>query len=379
MFATSDTTRKPFRQWQVCVLLAALMVLPWGLAQAQDVDAVAKRLGAAVREGELSRAQAGVMLEALRKTMAKEEAGKDDVAAELKGIWTRLQAAVKNGRLSQEDADAKMAAIKREKLRDGKVDASADRDFGAKLEAAGERIRRAVESGDMSLDEGWRKWLQVKEEIVRGAVASGELRKEHVGAVLHEIAKGETRARLGAAVAAGTLTEKEAAAKWKQRYGDEKKEAAPKKGTQYKLAQAGVEIRKAVAEGKLSAEDARAKMQALRKMADKQASGDASAAEAIGKWIDAMGERIRKAVEDGSLSEEEGWAKWQAIKDGEIAPKLKAAVQAGKMTEKEARAIWGGIEKAEAGVKLRAAVEAGELTAAEARAKWTELHGKDKK
>ena len=74
----SDNPRRSNSRWlRVCVLLCAVVVLPLGIASAQDYKAVEKRLGEAVANGELSLAQASVMMDALRKAGgAKKQAAK---------------------------------------------------------------------------------------------------------------------------------------------------------------------------------------------------------------------------------------------------------------------------------------------------------------
>ena len=92
--------------------------------------------------------------------------------------------------------------------------------------------------------------------------------------------------------------------------------------------------------------------------------------EAVGKYLQGIGERIRAAVAEGKLSEEDGWAKWHEVKRETI----KGAIAAGKISREEAGLLWREIEKAEAATRLKMAVEKGELTEEEARAKWAEIN-----
>ena len=54
---------------RACVLVCGLVVLPFGMTNAQDYDAVEKRLGKAVAEGEINLEQARVMMESLRRSV----------------------------------------------------------------------------------------------------------------------------------------------------------------------------------------------------------------------------------------------------------------------------------------------------------------------
>ena len=122
MIVSETPNRVSSRKLQACVLLCAMAVLPFGLASAQDYDAVAKRLGQAVEHHELTEAQADAMLATLKK-MAQKTGEEDELNAYFEEVWAKLQAAVKDGKMSAEDAETKMSAIKKAKLGGGKKDA----------------------------------------------------------------------------------------------------------------------------------------------------------------------------------------------------------------------------------------------------------------
>lgn len=153
------------RWLQVCVLLGSVVLLPLGLSHAQDYEAVEKRLGRAVSEGELSLKQATIMMDALRHT------------AEDKGIEKRLG-------------------------------------------AIGKRLKTAVAKGLMTEEEAWAKWSEIKEQEIaprlKAAVKAGEMTEEEGWAIWHGIERAEAGERLKAAVAKGELTEEEAWAKWEE-------------------------------------------------------------------------------------------------------------------------------------------------------------------
>ena len=76
MIVSENRSRANSRWLQACVLLCAMIVLPFGLAYAQDYEAVAERLGQAVEEGQLSQKQADAMMATLKKKAQK--AGEED-------------------------------------------------------------------------------------------------------------------------------------------------------------------------------------------------------------------------------------------------------------------------------------------------------------
>ena len=104
MIVSETTCRSRSRWLQACVLLGAMLVFPLGLAIAQDHEAVEKRLGAAVAEGEITLEQAEAMMGTLRMTVVRE------------GIMHRIreiEAEVKAGRMSREEGERAIAETRR--------------------------------------------------------------------------------------------------------------------------------------------------------------------------------------------------------------------------------------------------------------------------
>ena len=87
----------------------------------------------------------------------------------------------------------------------------------------------------------------------------------------------------------------------------------------------------------MSAEDAEKKLIAIRmEMWPPEKVGgenrEMGGLEAVGEYLQGIGERIRDAVAEGKLSEEDGWAKWHEVKEETI----EGAVAAGKISREEA-------------------------------------------
>ena len=185
--------------------------------------------------------------------------------------------------------------------------------------------------------------------------------------------------RLRAAVEAGELTGEQARAMLGtlRNTAEHEGEGNPAVEDERVAKYRGIEarIRAAVEAGEMSEEDAEKKLIAIRvKMWPPEkasgGNGDEGGLEAVGKYLQGIGERIQAAVAEGKLSEENGWAKWHEVKEETI----KGAVAAGKISRQEAGLLWREIEKAEAGTRLEIAVEKGELTEEEARAKWAAIN-----
>jgi len=113
MIVSEKPNQSSSRLLQACVLLCAMVVLPLGIASAQDYSAVAKRLKKAVKKGEITQQHADVMMAALKKEKAPEAGDERELHAYFEQVWTKLQSAVAQGKMSAEDAEAKMAAIKK--------------------------------------------------------------------------------------------------------------------------------------------------------------------------------------------------------------------------------------------------------------------------
>jgi beta-lactamase regulating signal transducer with metallopeptidase domain/polyhydroxyalkanoate synthesis regulator phasin len=281
----SETPNRVTSRWlQACVLLCAMVVLPLGLACAQDYEAVAERLGQAVEEGQLTHAQADAMLATLKKKMVTETGNERELDAYFERVWVKLQAAVAEGKMSAEDAEAKMGAIKKAKMGDGKKDAD--------YKAIGKKIKAAVQAGKLTEDEAKAKWAAIKK-------AAGTKERKDIDPVV-------LRKRLGAAIEAGRMTKEEARAKFAEIM--KQAERGSERITREDLARAAEEIRKAVAEGKISGKDARARLQGMRRMMAER-RGDARP-----DW-EGIKKRIEGAVKSGDMTRDEADAKYKEIRE----------------------------------------------------------------
>ena len=331
----SGTPHRSNSRWvQACVVLLAVAVLPLGLAYAKgpDREAVGRRLRAAVQAGELTAEQARTMLGTLGKTDgAKKDQHPDRARADalLKAIWARLQAAVKAGKMSEEDAHKKMGEIKKgihAKLK-GKDARRDDRDDRAQadalLKAIWARLQAAVKAGKMSEEDAHKKMGEIKKGIhakLKGKDARRDDRDDRAREHLMKL-----RRELGAAVEAGKMSREDAAKKMagaekavRERMAAGRGQTRAKRITKEDLSHAGIEIRKAVAAGKITAEQGRAKMEALRKMAgqptERGAEKHATRKPTRPDW-EGIKARIEGAVKRGDITREQADAKYKEIKE----------------------------------------------------------------
>jgi len=137
---------------QACVLFGSVAVLSVGLSNAQDYEAVEKRLGRAVSEGELSLKQATIMMDALRHTA--EDKG---IEKRLGAIGKRLKTAVAKGLMTEEEAWAKWSEIKEQEI--------------------APRLKAAVAKGELTEEEAWAKWEEINRERDRDSEIEGHFNK----------------------------------------------------------------------------------------------------------------------------------------------------------------------------------------------------------
>jgi len=333
MIVAGTSNRSSSRWMQACVLLCALVVLPLGLAYGRepDYEAVGRRLGAAVKAGELTGEQARAMLGALRKADAKKDQEPDRarVDAHLWETWAKLQAAVKAGKMSEKDAHEKMGAIKREVF--ARLKGRGEREHGkgdrarvdAHLWETWAKLQAAVKAGRMSQEDAHRKMGEIKKDVF--SKLGGRDERDHGKGDRAREYLMEVRRELGAAVEAGKISREDAAKKYeaaakgiRERMAAGRRQTRTKHITKEDLARAGIEIRKAVAAGKITAEQGRAKMEAMRRMmgqpSERGAERGATRRPTRVDW-GRIKDRIEGAVKRGDMTREEADAKYKEIRE----------------------------------------------------------------
>ena len=261
MIVSNKSKQSNCRWLQICVLLFAVVVLPFGIASAQDYKAVEKRLAKAVKRGELTLKQASVMMDALRKAGGvKKDQDLDNAKAYLMKVKKELGAAVEAGRISKEDA------AKRYK---GAEKAIKERAAAGRKQPDSKRITRE-------------DYVRAEADLKK-LVAEGKISKEDLRTRLNEMRKmmaelGERGERL--------MTVEE-----------------------YKRAEA--KMRKMIEDGKAKHEDVERRLIEMRKMI--AGPSDPGAGKEV-DWED-IKRRIEGAVKSGDMTREEADAKYKAIRE----------------------------------------------------------------
>ncbi|MHC4099028.1 MAG: hypothetical protein ACYSU3_23605 [Planctomycetota bacterium] len=97
MIVSNNSKRSNCRWLQICVLVCVVVVLPLGIASAADHEAVA----------ELTPQQARAMMGVLKK------AGGDKKDVDIDAIGRKIRAAVQAGKITAEEGRAKMVAVRK--------------------------------------------------------------------------------------------------------------------------------------------------------------------------------------------------------------------------------------------------------------------------
>ena len=168
--------------------------------------------------------------------------------------------------------------------------------FGQDYDAVGKRLRAAVQAGELTGEQAW-AMLDALLRLTDQDERRGDQRAD-IAAV---------GARIRAAIAAGEITEEQARARLEgmrkmiaEQTGRQDREAERRVITREEYARAEAELRQAVAEGRISGEDARARLDGMRKMIAEQTGRQEPDAE-----FRAIEARIRAAVEAGTITREE--------------------------------------------------------------------------
>ena len=298
-------------------------------------------------------------------------------AQDYQAVAKRLKKSVKKDEITQQHADAMMGALKKE-------DPKSKSD--TKLESTWKKLRAMVKKGELTEEQAHAKMSAIKTEAaekeIKKRMAAGGRRQrggEHGRITREEFARAEVELR--EAVAEGRISGEDARAriqgmrKAMRETMVDRGERGSKRITREDYTRTVAELRKAVSVGKISGEDARKMIEdAKRRMEMSQT----------------MSERAKHRTEVIQRTSERGKERlnWDALRR-----RIEAAVKAGKLTRAQAgeriaaykkRVGRGGdaedpdkeLDDDTIGKKIKAAVKAGKLTEEEAKAKWVEIKKK---
>jgi len=193
--------------------------------------------------------------------------------------------------------------------------------YGQDHEAVGKRLRAAVEAGELTGEQA---------RVMLGALKQAEGGDKDQAADRAKAYLMNVKKKLGAAVEAGKISKEDAVKRYegaekavKERMAAGRGERGSKRVTRADYARVEAELRKLVAEGKLTEKEARAKLVATRKMIWQKSERD-----------------TRETTRGDRGGESDKDVDWGAIRK-----RIEGAVKAGKMTREQADEAYNGFRK----------------------------------
>ena len=267
-------------------------------------------------------------------------------AADYEAVGRRLRAAVAAGELTGEEARAMLGALRKA----GEAKDKKDIDY----EAVGRRIRAAVAAGEMTEEQGrerlatFRRRMEMAE---RGEQGERRITREDYA---------RTEAELDKAIAAGRISEEDAKARLnemrKMMAGQSERGQRSITVEEYRREEA--KMRKMIEDGKAKPEDVERRLIEMRKMiGDRSERGERSITVEEYRRAEA---KMRKMIEDGKAKPED--VKRRLIEMRKmIGSQSKRGDEGPRTTRGDKRAEYEGFER-----RIKAAVEAGKMNREEA-------------
>ncbi|MGE4618562.1 MAG: hypothetical protein AAEJ04_01995, partial [Planctomycetota bacterium] len=308
------------------------------------IEEASRKIQEAIDSGAMTEEEGREKLEVLRKRAAGRQAEGESgdnprkneaLVARYKELEKRLKTAVEAGRMSAEDAEKKLIEARTSMFGGSKKDEARKKDapdeaLRRRIEEAHRKIQEAVEAGEMTEEEGREKKEQLRKRVA-GRQAQGESKEEE-------------------------------------------KEQAADEGVQRRMEEAGRKIRESVAAGEITEEQGRARYEALRKRlissSGREAKGDTedkgNAEDAVAKverQLIEAGTELRKAIADGEMTREEARARFEELRQKLAAEKEKARATDKKKTDEKSKVSGEGQRRMKAAQgKIEEAIAAGEIT-----------------
>jgi beta-lactamase regulating signal transducer with metallopeptidase domain len=356
----SERPRRSHSRWLHVsgVVLCALVVLPLGIASAQDYEAVAKRLKKSVKKGEITARQADLMMAALKKGAAKSK-GDTDYEAMVKEI----RAAVQAGKLTKEEGRAKLAAIRREAARKNQ---DAER-ATAYLMKVKKELGELVTAGKISKEDAAKRFKAAEKGIKERMAGQSKGERGQRSITVEEYRRAEAKMRKMVEDGKAKPEDVERRLIEMRKMIGEQGDRGQRSITVEDYRRAEAKMRKMVEEGQAKPEDVERRLIEMRKI--------------IGDQSKRGGERQRTTRGD-ERTEYEGFER-----------RIKAEVEAGRMTREEAREKLAGfrrrmemVEQGEQGerritredyaraeAEMQKMVEAGEISKEDMRTRLNEM------
>lgn len=264
MIVNASTLAGPSRRLRAVVLAVAALVLPLGIASAQDpdYDAVGARLMEAVEDGELSEAQAKAMFGALAEehfgaALASRRADAGGVAledryqrAEIADYKAEVDALVAAGLLTAAEGEKGLEALKYRVL--GSEEAAAQRQRQARIDG---QLQRLVNEGRISKEEASQRSAALRFDVGGELAPEMAERKQR-----YAKAEAEVKVLLESGWISRTDAEKRLASERQELFGPD-----PMETRKQRYVEAEAQINALFESGYISATGAATELDALRR------------------------------------------------------------------------------------------------------------------
>lgn len=303
----SSCCKKIFHQ---ALLTVVACVFPFGHLAAQNFEAVERRLGGAVADGEISLRHAQIMLEALHHATHDSHETRDlhDRKRHFEEVTHKIATAVESGKLSKEDAGRKLDHLRHELFgdTDKRVRHDEKREIQKRQYMELERnIKAEVDAGRLSGKEAKTKLEKKRRELFNKENENGvEAQKRRLEA---------TRRKVKEALAAGEISPEDAKEKFRSlNRGKPDEQAKSEQGARdmevrkRRYLEFEHRVKERVEKGEVSGEEAERQLIELRqRMFDnhdhkKQENGKA---EAVRRKYEQAVRKVKEAVEAGKVPE----------------------------------------------------------------------------
>lgn len=284
-----------------------LLLMPFGLVQAQDFKKVQKRLDKMVEKDLISGEQADAMMLALKKASAndlkdeKQSANKPMREEEVRAMAEEIEAAVAAGKLTPEQGREKHEAVREKFAKSRKQNKERikerfrERPNGREMEMkkarymeTAEKIKAAVKAGKVSEEDAENKLIKMREQMF-----DGDEKKDQPAGMMR---------RLEMAAESGRITQEQA---------EERARAYERQLREKRFEQAATEIREAVEAGKVSREDAEKRLSQVRERMARAGKGHGNQQEQ--DVLNFLGRRLREAIAAGELTREQAKMMFDAV------------------------------------------------------------------
>jgi len=285
------------RTVQCGALALALLFLPFGIGQtigqAEDSEAVKKRLLEAVENDEITFEQAARMMKALEGEPHQRDATGPE--RKFRAIEAEVVRAVEEGKITREQAEQKLEAVKRDlwgAKHDNHKPQGDERE--KKFHAAIVEIEKAVESGRISHEDAEKKMHALKQELWSEKRAEGEHAKRREAEEAFHRAELELKSQ----VENGRMTRQQAESRLRELKFHLATELAPMELKKH-YEREEKETKRLILAGEISLGDAEKRLEDLRRQIwEKSQRRDPHPSENE----EALKRRIKEAVEAGKIS-----------------------------------------------------------------------------